>query len=121
MVSLRPATAADIVAVYGKPLNVSTYGITGTEGGQVLGVGAIFPSDGCWLIVCNLRAPVRSGIMKYSKALLRAARQLQALAARHHMPMRAVLDPQQPRAAALLEHLGFRHLDKDVYEWTIPA
>ena len=118
MVNLVPATAEHVQALYGKSLPVTIFGIAGVEGGQVLGMGAIYAEDGKMVITCKITEDARQDLRKHAKAILRAARALLEQAARTRLPLRCVADRRYPRAVELLEHLGFRHIDKDVYEWT---
>ena len=123
LVNLRPTTETDVRALYGKPLDVTIIGITGVQDGQPLGFAAIFPGDGCMVMISRICDDARQHLHQHqhARALLRAARALQAIAKQHRLPIRAVADRQFNRSAALLKHLGFRHIEKDVYEWTIQA
>ena len=113
MVKLRPCTAADIELLYGALLPITVYGITAVdENDHVLGMGAVYPVDGCMAMICNIDPEARKRLKRHTRVLLKGARRLQAIAARRHLPVRAV---------ALLLHLGFCHIEKDVYEWTTPA
>lgn len=118
MVNLVPATAAHVQALYGKSLPVTIIGIAGVDGEQVLGVGAIYAEDGCMVITCRIADEARADLRRHARALLIAGRRLIETAARHRLPVRCIADPRYPRAVALLEHLGFRNIGKDVFEWT---
>ena len=119
MVSLRPATQADILAVIGKPLPHTVMAFVGEEQGRVLGLGAMYVTDGTWVLICAIAQDVRPLVHKHAKAMLVGARRLLALAAQTRLPVRTVADTRHPRAIELIEHLGFRHIEKDVYEWAI--
>lgn len=124
MVKLRPATAADIRTLYGDPLQVTVRGFVGTDNGNVLGIGAIFPSDGCMVLIFKLTDDARRNLKSKKaviKSMLVGARKLLQIAAAHHLPVRTVANKKYPRSVELIEHLGFRHIEKDVYEWTTQA
>ena len=122
--NLRPTTAEDIKTLYGIPLQVTVHGITSIEDGRVLGFGAIFPSDGCMVLIFRLAEDARqefSSRKSWIKTMLVGARKLLQVAAENRLPVRTVADRKYPRSVELIEHLGFRHIEKDVYEWTIQA
>ena len=124
MANLRPTTAEDIRTLYGAPLQVTVHGITGTDDGRVLGFGAIFPSDGCMVLIFRLAEDARQEFASrkaWIKTMLTGARKLLQIAADNHLPVRTVADPKYPRSVELIQHLGCRHIEKDVYEWTTQA
>jgi hypothetical protein len=121
VVKLRPALASDVIALYGEPLHTTVLGITGVEGDRVLGMGAIYPSDGCMVMICRIAPDARCELQRHAKTMVRGARRLIAIAGKTKLPLRTVADRRFPRAVELIEHLGFRHLEKDIYEWATPA
>ncbi|MCR4332574.1 MAG: hypothetical protein NUV34_07725 [Sulfuricaulis sp.] len=118
MVKLVPSTTAHVQALYGKSLPVTIQGIAGVEGGRVLGIGAIYAEGGCMVITCRIAEEARADLHRHARAILTSGRRLLEIAARYRLPVRCIADPRYPRAAALLEHLGFRSIGKDVFQWT---
>ena len=119
MITLLPATAAHVLALYGKSLPVTIFGIAGVEGERVLGMGAIYAEDGNMVLTCRIAEEARADLRSHTRALLHGARALLAEATKARLPVRCVADRRYPRAVELLEHLGFRRIDKDLFEWTI--
>ena len=115
MVNLRPSTAADVAELFGR-LDISVIGITATEDERVLGMGAIYPHDGSLLLICKVAPEARKHLPRHAKTMVKGARRLLAIAAQYKLPVRVVADRKYPRAAALIEHLGFKYIGKDVYE-----
>ncbi len=121
MIAIRPMVANDVQKLYGEPLRVTVRGITAEENGRVLGIGAIYPSDGCTVLICCINSRIRPLSFRHAKALLEGARQILAMAFETRLPVRVVADRRQTRAVALIKHLGAHHVEKDIYEWPTPA
>lgn len=51
------------------------------------------------------------------RALIKGIRQLMAIAEQKKAPVHALADPEIPGSAALLKHMGFKHLTGDLYGW----
>lgn len=116
MVKLVPATADHVRAIYGAGLPVTVIGIAGVDGDEVLGFGAIYVQEGCWILVCQIAKSARARLPRHAKSMVAAARALLAVAAKSRLPVRTVVDRRYPRAVELIEHLGFRRIEKDIYE-----
>ncbi len=121
MITLRATQPADVRALYGKPLPMSITGLTAVEGERILGMGAIYPSDGCMVLVCQVHPAARPLRLRHARAMLAGAHRLLRTAAQARLPVRAFADRTHPGAAELIERLGFRHVEKDVYEWATPT
>lgn len=118
MIKLVPSTAEHILAIYGKPLPVTVFGIAGVENGCVLALGALYLDQGCMVATCRFSEEAKRDLKRHTRAILIAAKRLLAVAAGKHLPVRAIAAPGEARAEALLAHLGFKPVGKDVHEWT---
>lgn len=117
MVKTVPATEAHIVAIYGKPLDATVHAFAGLEDDRVLLLGAIYPEAGRAILTFKADEVARENMRTHAKTILKAARRLLAIAEGWKLPVQTVVDQQFPRARELVEHLGFRHLEKDTYQW----
>lgn len=119
MVEIVPATEAHVMALYGKPLPVTITGLAAIEAGQVQAVAALYPENGCMVLVLRVRDEFRSNRIRLTRLLLTGARRMLALARKSRLPVHAVADPAYPRSADLIQHLGGAHIGKDTYQWPI--
>ena len=118
MVKIVPVTASHVLALYGKSLPSTIYGFAGLDDGKLFAIGASYTESGTTLITCRIAEDARADLRRYTRAILTATRALLAQAARARLPVRAIADSRYPRSVALLEHLGFRNIEKDMFEWT---
>ena len=84
-----------------------------TETEEAVGLCAIYP-DGHRL--CML-ADISDQLRKDKRALIRGYRAVMAMATSKNTPVHALADPEIAGSAALLKHLGFKHLTGDLYQW----
>ena len=117
---IKPATLADITPYYDgrlPPNRCRAY--AGKLGEQTLGVGGIyFLSDGTRVGFLILEPDG----YKYPRALYRAARWFLDMMKEEGIPsIRAVADPEIPKAARFLKNIGFTEVDEFqgqvVYQW----
>jgi len=105
---IRPATAADLIAFYGRPPPASVRALVAILDGRPVGVGGLKyegGADGETLLVAfsDLRPELRA----YPVAIMRAARRV--VASMQGRPAIALADPAEPGAPAFLARLGFVH------------
>lgn len=117
MVKTVPATAAHITAIYGEPLRQTVHGFAGIEGDAVRLLGAIYAENGRVILTFKADDVARENMREHAKTILKGARRLLAIAEQWRLPVQTVVDEQYPRARELVEHLGFRRLEKDIYQW----
>lgn len=117
MIKLVPLTAEHILAIYGKPLPVTVFGIAGVENGCVLALGALYLDQGCMVATCLFSDEAKRDLKRHTRAILIAAKRLLEIAARRNLPVRAIAAPDAPRAEAFLVHLGFAPVGKGIWEW----
>ena len=117
MVKTVPATEAHITAIYGAPLDATVHAFAGIDGDRVLLLGAIYPEGGRAILTFKADEVARENMQAHARTILKAARRLLAIAEGWKLPVHTVVDQQYPRARDLVEHLGFRHLEKDTYQW----
>lgn len=118
-----PLLVEHLAALEGKPLLRTIRGIAVVEGAQALGIAGYFLCEGEMMVAMRVGKEGRA-LMRCvggQRWLIRAGRQIVALAARHGLPLIAVADSSVEGAPRLLEHLGFRHDHKDIYRWQTSA
>jgi hypothetical protein len=114
---LRTATDDDWRALMSIPVPGYWIGLAYEEDGQLLALGGAYEGiDGRWW------AAITTGI-KRPVALLKAAREILAVAGAAKVPLYSIANPDIPRADIFLHRLGFketdeRHGELRVLEWT---
>ncbi len=81
---------------------------------EVYGFGGYYVDRGRVILWCNIRPGGRA----HPRVILRAARALIEKARELNMPIQAGADERVPGSSRLLDHLGFKHVFKGVYQWT---
>lgn len=118
MGKLVPATEEHVATIYGAHFDQTVVAITEVDDeGQALAMGAIYPSGGRTVLVFETTAAFRQEIRRHTKAILQGARHLLKQAAGWNMPVHTEADTRYPRAVELIEHLGFRQIVGNTYEW----
>lgn len=113
MIRVEFATADDVAAMYGAPVERTVRAVAFKEGDQVLGCAGLYIDQGRMVLFSDMRDEVR----KAPRALVKAYRTLLAIAARSGLAVHAIPDPGVEKAVPFLEHMGFRYLDRGVYQW----
>lgn len=116
MDKLIPATAEHVQAIYGAPFKRTAIAITGESEGKPFGIGAIYPHEGCMIMVFCLTPEGRENVKRHAKAIVKGARYLLDKARRYNLPVQTTAD-DYPRSRELLEHLGFKPVTHIHYEW----
>ncbi len=104
----RPATAADLIAFYGRPPPASVRALVAILDGRPVGVAGIKyerGADGGKLLVAF--SDMGPELRAYPVAVMRAARRTMALL--RGRPVIALASPAEPNAPAFLARLGFVH------------
>lgn len=81
------------------------------EDGEIVGVGGVYVDGHRQVMFADLSDALRAD----KRALIRAVRMLQALAAKVRAPVHSIADPLIPGSRTLLEHIGFKPLAGDLY------
>jgi len=103
---VRPAVAADFDAFYGRPpaRRVQAVVVEAPDG-DVLGIGGVERQSAGLCAFMDVAAGVDPAC--HRRALVRAAREVLRRARGSGLPVFAVRDREQPKAAGLLGHFGF--------------
>lgn len=104
-------------ALYGAALPVTITGITAVHNGVTIAMWATYAEAGRVVLTFKAFDEARGILRAHIKTVLRAVRALILRARQYQLPIQSVADTQYPRAAELLEHLGFRHLERNLYQW----
>lgn len=106
-----------VLSLYGEPPRKSWRAVAVVDGEDVLGIGGLYLDGPRWVLFSNMRKDVQASLMKYRRELLRTCWALLAIAGRKNMPVHAVPDPEVEGSERLLQHLGFAHVDRGVWQW----
>lgn len=80
---------------------------------EPVGLVAMYADGHRMVMLADLSDQIRQD----KRTLVRGYRAILAMAAKHKAPVHAIADPDIPGSAALLEHMGFEHLNGDLYQW----
>jgi hypothetical protein len=108
-----PATAELLERFYGAPPKQTMRAFVGVLDGEVLGVVALVADGSRMALFSEMKPEAR----KYSKAIVRGAREIMALAERIGAPVHAAADTDIPCAERFLTRLGFTRIAPEVFEW----
>lgn len=97
------ATQSLVERYYGTRPPVGFRGYVALLGGEPVGVGGVYRTDGLWVAFSEMKDEMRPFI----KARARAARLLVNFADRLGVSVHAVEDPNEPTSPGLLKKLGF--------------
>lgn len=112
-----PATQAHVIEMYGSPLPVTIRGLAAVDGDKVQMLACIYPEDGRMILAFKATPEARANMRAHTRTILKGARRLIGIACSSKLPLQAMVDTRYPRAAELAEHLGFRKIEKDIYQW----
>lgn len=101
---LRPATAKDIAAFYGKPPRETVRAIVAELNGEPVGIAGIAHKNGCLVLFCDLKPEMR----KFRKSIVKAGRQLMSMT--KGRTVRSVADPNIPGSGRFLEAIGLKRV-----------
>lgn len=114
MVELRPATAEDLRAFYGKAPPFTCRAVVGVVDGKPVGIGGIGYAGSYRAFFCDLKPEAR----RYKVAIVKAARVVLSMATGRTF---AAASPDEPGAPRWLERMGFQRIGSgpagQVYEW----
>lgn len=111
----RPATEADFKALGERP-NVTTRARAIIVDGGLVGLAGYYLREGNVRIFATFTDEARAkrgfwvGVTRFLRPALKEAEEL-------GMPVVALADPDIPRSARFLEHLGFKHERGDIYRY----
>lgn len=113
MIRVEFATAQDLAANYGAPVERTVKAVAFKRGAEVVGCAGLYLDAGRMVLFSDMRDEVR----RAPRALVKAYRTLLGIAARAGLAVHAVPDPGVEKAVPFLEHMGFAYLDRGVYQW----
>lgn len=102
--TIRPATAADAVAYYGKTPGMSFRGYVAELDGEIVGIGGVYYDNGMPIAFSEMKPPMRS----HKKAMAKAVRMFERLFDSLGTKVYAVACATEPTAPYLLAKLGFK-------------
>lgn len=111
MVSVRPATAADIRAYYGAPLPYTVSAVVLIKAGHPVGIIGLATVTGRRILFSEYTPEL--GEDRGSFAVRRAVIQMARRAMASKLPVFSVKEPDSD----VLSRLGFEHHAGDVYKW----
>lgn len=112
---VRPATQADILAFYKKPLQQTVIAKVGVVRGRIIGCGGVAYIDGKAFVFFDLKPSAR----RYKVTIVKAAKQvIDEVRANGCRVMWADLDPDEVGAERWARSLGFEPtLKARLYRW----
>jgi hypothetical protein len=117
VISVRPATAADVTALHGCGASYIAWACD-LDGEPVGAIGlALTRPRAC--LFCGFDEKLRP----YLKAMpiLRLLKRVEALIRERGLPVYAIRQPDEPKAEAILTRLGFEYFDEidgdQIFEW----
>lgn len=113
MIRVEFATAEDLVANYGAPIGRTVRAVALKRGDEVVGCAGLYLDAGRLVIFSDMKDEVRQA----PRAIVKGYRMLLAIAARTGLVVHAIPDPGVEKAVSFLEHMGFKYLDRGVYQW----
>lgn len=111
MVSVRPATAADIAAYYGRPQRQTMRAVAIVKEGVMVGIIGLARLPGRLILFSESKPELGEDIRSF--AVRRATIEMAKLGVRSKSPLYAVKE----RGSDVLERLGFEQVSEDLYRW----
>lgn len=112
MIELKPATA-ELLKAYKTPVNITCRALVAVDGDEVAGVAGIYHREDGLVMFAELGPKVIAN----PRLIVRAYRKLLDWVRETRLPVRSVADENIPKAVQFLEHLGFRQVYGNIYEW----
>lgn len=103
---IRPATAVDFRAFYGRDPDVTIKALVGLLDGEPVGFGGYYLVDGAAVAFSDMKPEMRGR----RKDIVRGARAIMDLIRRSGLATTAGANPAQPNAPLVLTRYGFRHI-----------
>jgi hypothetical protein len=118
-VTARAATAADLAAFYGAPIPHTVQAMVVEADGTPLAIIGLVRSHGQLTLFSDYRPEFRPYMRKI--ATMRALKRVTGWMQERARVVFAISDRNEPESPALLERLGFEHIDSgptgDIYQW----
>lgn len=111
MVTVRPATAADILEYYGEPCRHTMNAVVIDKAGQLVGIIGVVTRFGQKVLFSEYRPELGNDIRSF--AVRRAAIEMTRLAISSKLPVFSVKEEESD----VLERLGFERVSGDIYQW----
>lgn len=118
MLEIVPIKAEHVKAL-GLPVTRSVKGVAVIEGDEVLGIAAYYPLEASMLMGADFSPKAREYLTqkKHLRILIKAGRMVRDMAAAAGTPVDSWAVPEIDGSGRLLEHLGFKPLEREVYRW----
>ena len=100
---LRPATREDMIALQGKPPEMTMRAHVAEHEGRVLAAGGVYYTNGAAIAFCQLSNEMRS----HRKSIMRAARFVMSKISALPGPVYALCSREEKTAPQFLSRLGF--------------
>lgn len=113
MIRVEFATAEDLAANYGAPVERTVRAVAFKRGAEVVGCAGLYLDAGRMVLFSDVKDEVR----RAPRAIVKAYRTLLGIAKRTGLAVHAVPDPGIGASTRFLEHMGFTYLDRGVYQW----
>ena len=114
MITIHPANPESLARTrVGTPTRTMRALVATDDDNQVVGVVGMYADGYRMVLFADLSDTIRAD----KRALIRGYRAVLNLAAAKKAPVHAVADPEIPGSRTLLEHMGFRHLNGDLFAW----
>ena len=115
----EPLTADLYKRFHGKIQAFSMRGFAWMEGDEVVGVISVHFDGNRWCLHCDLSEGLRARLetMAVKRWAVRAIRRTISLIERVPGKVHVAAQDDIPKAAGMLEHMGFKRLEDNVWEW----
>ena len=114
MITIRPATYDDLVAIDGMAPPRTCRAQAAVQDGKVVAVWGIYPFNTRFMLFSNLSDEF---LAKKRNVVIGIAAVWKLLADRPKLPVLAFADPEIKGSDALVKHMGFECLSGDLYQW----
>ncbi len=104
---LRPAAAADVLAIHGKLPDCTMRAYVAVIDGQPLAIGGVYYAEAGTFAFCQITDAMRAR----RKSIMRAARLVMGIVRQFPGPIYALCSRQEETAAAFLKRLGFEFME----------
>lgn len=113
MTAIVPATQELLERFYGYTPKRSQRAVVAVDGERVIGVAGVYMDDGRQVMFSDLTDEIR----KDKRTIVRGIREVLRLAAKRHLPVHALADPEIEGSETLLRHMGFEEIADRIYQW----
>ena len=83
------------------------------DGEKIVGTAGVYAESSRAVMYAELSPEVLAD----KRNIVRGIRMLKSICSRQRIPVYSLADPEIQGSSTLLEHIGFKHLTGDVYQW----